>query len=217
MDTPEKEINRNDIGELTDEKIAKFLSGMTSDAEEEELFKQLESNPEKLADIFNIVSALKAGRQQEKRTKRRKNLSMIFGVAASVAILVVAITQIHNGNVLVSDKGPNRIVGTWQSGQTTLEVNHENGSYQATYNGPYGELYSNNIITKNDSVTLELRPNQKNGAKGQTVETIKLQGIIENDSKLVMELNSYIEDYSYGHDMLTPGDKNGTLVFTKKK
>ena len=73
IETKNNMNKENNEPTLSDEKLAKFLSGMTNDIEEEEVMQYIEKHPETLTSMQNVV--YKGG---QKIQNKKENLTYLF-------------------------------------------------------------------------------------------------------------------------------------------
>lgn len=225
METKSNNNQKNDEPKLSDEKLAKFLSNMTDESEEEDVYRYVESHPETLSGMFNVVSSIKAGQKvKQKNAQRRKSLTISLSLAASVAILVVVLTQMNNGaGVYVSDTDsievsvPDKLSGTWVCGKECLLVQNTDGQYQCTYTNIDVKSYSAIGRVDGDSITMEFRTDLHSGeAKCNTASFLTLSGSLDGDGNLVLTSSKYTEYTGQGRDFVTSDGDDKTIIFTKQ-
>lgn len=214
-----KEINEPT---LSDEKLAKFLSGMTNDAEEEEVMQYVEKHPETLTSMQNVVSSIRAGRKKE---TKKKITPIFFSVAASVAVVVVSVVFLEKSRgveyVSATDSvvatESDKFAGTWTCDGQTLTLSPDGSRYHCVYTAEDGATLEANGITKGDSIFMEFSIAPKSGnMKNSTSEFLRLQGAIDIQGSLSLSTNRYTETKVHGMDQIESSNSEENLHFVKK-
>lgn len=160
IETKNNMNKENNEPTLSDEKLAKFLSGMTNDIEEEEVMQYIEKHPETLTSMQNVVSSIKAGR----KSKTKKKISpTFFRVAASVAVVVVSGLFLKKNIEVEHASGTDSVVatsydkfsGTWTCDEQTITLSPDGSRYHCVYTTEDGVKREANGITKGDSIFIE--------------------------------------------------------------